>query len=183
MKRYLLLFIFLSVNASLVAQIPSYIPTDGLVAWYPFNGNANDESGNGNSGTVNGATLTTDKDGNENSAYIFDGVDDYIDLGDYIFNSPSQFSISLWVKLNELQKFSYIFSQATNGEIQVSTNDGTVGSWNKLTNGGSVSIFSSVTDTETWHHLAVVFDEDQNKLKLIIDGQSYEKSFKQVNIT
>ncbi|MFQ6610877.1 MAG: LamG-like jellyroll fold domain-containing protein, partial [Fidelibacterota bacterium] len=50
----------------------------GLVAYYPFNGNADDESGNGNNGTVNGATLTTDRFGNVNSAYSFDGIDDYI---------------------------------------------------------------------------------------------------------
>ena len=46
---------------------------DGLVAYYPFNGNANDESGNGNNGTVNGATLTTDRFGNTNKAYSFNG--------------------------------------------------------------------------------------------------------------
>lgn len=50
------------------------IPTDGLVAYYPFNGNANDESGNGNNGTVNGATLTADRKGNANSAYQFGGM-------------------------------------------------------------------------------------------------------------
>ena len=33
-------------------DLPSYVPTDGLIAYYPFNGNANDESGNGNHGTV-----------------------------------------------------------------------------------------------------------------------------------
>jgi hypothetical protein len=36
-----------------MAQVPSYVPTNGLVGWWPFNGNANDESGNGNNGTVN----------------------------------------------------------------------------------------------------------------------------------
>jgi hypothetical protein len=41
------------------AQVPSYVPTNGLVGWWPFNGNANDESGNGHNGTVTGATLTT----------------------------------------------------------------------------------------------------------------------------
>jgi hypothetical protein len=51
---------------------------EGLVAYYPFNGNANDESGNGNNGTVNGATLTTDRFDNSNKAYSFDGVNDYI---------------------------------------------------------------------------------------------------------
>ena len=57
------------------------IPTEGLMAYYPFNGNANDASGNSNNGTViGGATLTTDRFGNANTAYLFDGVDDYIRL-------------------------------------------------------------------------------------------------------
>jgi len=47
--------------------------TTGLVAYYPFNGNANDESGNGNNGTVIGANLTTDRLGNSNEAYRFNG--------------------------------------------------------------------------------------------------------------
>ena len=59
--------------------LPSNLQT-GLVAHYPFCGNANDESGNGNDGTVNGAMLTTDRFCNENSAYYFDGVDDYIEV-------------------------------------------------------------------------------------------------------
>ena len=46
--------------------------TNGLVAYYPFNGNANDESGHGNNGTVYGATLTADRFGRANSAYSFD---------------------------------------------------------------------------------------------------------------
>jgi len=53
---------------------------DGLVAYYPFNGNANDESGNGNNGAVYGATLTQDKAGSLSSAYLFDGIDDYMEL-------------------------------------------------------------------------------------------------------
>ena len=49
--------------------------TDGLVAYYPFDGNANDASGNGNHGVVHGATPTTDRFGNANSAYGFNGDD------------------------------------------------------------------------------------------------------------
>lgn len=54
-----------------IAQVPSYVPTNGLVAYYPFSGNANDLSGNGYNGTVNGAILTTDRFGITNSAYQF----------------------------------------------------------------------------------------------------------------
>jgi hypothetical protein len=54
---------------------------NGLVACYPFNTYANDESGNGNNGIVNGATLTTDRFGKANSAYNFNGSS-YIELPD-----------------------------------------------------------------------------------------------------
>ena len=50
-------------------QDSSVLLKEGLVAYYPFNGNANDYSGNGHNGTVTGATLTTDRFGNPNSAY------------------------------------------------------------------------------------------------------------------
>jgi hypothetical protein len=72
---------------------------DGLVAYYPFNGNAHDESGNGNNGTVYGATLTTDRFGKSNSSYKFNGTTDYIDLsGTNILNfSTGGFSLVAWV--------------------------------------------------------------------------------------
>jgi hypothetical protein len=70
--------------------------SDGLVAYYPFNGNANDESGNGNNGTVNGATLTTDRFGKTNSAYSFNGTDNEISLS----NLPpiENYSVVMWFK-------------------------------------------------------------------------------------
>ena len=63
---------------TLLAQVPSYVPSNGLVGYWPFNGNANDQSGNGNNGVVNGVSLTTDRFGNTNSAYSFDGNSNYI---------------------------------------------------------------------------------------------------------
>ena len=49
-RLFLLLFGAVSLVAH--AQVPDYVPTEGLVAWYPFNGNANDESGNGYDGNT-----------------------------------------------------------------------------------------------------------------------------------
>ena len=63
-----------------MAQLPSYVPTDSLKGWWGFNGNANDASGNGNNGTVSGATLTTDRIGNINQSYLFNGINDKINL-------------------------------------------------------------------------------------------------------
>ncbi|NCA76842.1 MAG: hypothetical protein EOM90_10940, partial [Alphaproteobacteria bacterium] len=67
------------VNDSLVSgSLPCNILNNGLVACYPFNGDANDETSNGNNGTVVGASLTSDRFGNANSAYYFNGIDNYI---------------------------------------------------------------------------------------------------------
>ncbi len=69
--------------------------TEGLVAHYPFEGNANDLSGNGHHGTNYGATLTTDRFGNAGYAYDFDGTDDYMNLGNWF--TYQDFTISMWV--------------------------------------------------------------------------------------
>jgi len=63
-----------AIKVITVNALSGGIPTSGLVAWYPFNGNANDESGNGNNGTNNGAMLTSDKFENHNKAYLFNGL-------------------------------------------------------------------------------------------------------------
>ena len=70
MKR-LLLLITICISSVSFGQVPNYVPTNGLVGWWGFNGNANDESGNGNNGVNNGATLTTDRFGNADAAYYF----------------------------------------------------------------------------------------------------------------
>ena len=79
-----LLGTLISVNA----QVPSYVPSNGLMGWYPFNGNANDLSGNGNNGTVNGASLSNDRYSNSNSAYGFINNGDRITL-----NSVTQVNV------------------------------------------------------------------------------------------
>jgi sulfatase modifying factor 1 len=70
---------------------------EGLVAYYPFNGNAEDESGNGNHGEVHGAVLNSDRHGNTDQAYLFDGVDDYIKCPS-IFEKFYPLSLSTWIK-------------------------------------------------------------------------------------
>lgn len=73
------------------------IPTQGLIAYYPFNGNANDESGNGHNGTVYGASLTADRFGNTNGAYSFNGTSDYIILKSAdIASNLRNHTVELW---------------------------------------------------------------------------------------
>ena len=98
-ENFLALYQKINEMQATINRLSGYhIPTDGLVAYYPFNGNANDESGNGNHGTVNGATLTTDRFGNTNSSYSFDGVDDYVSQGDLNnINISSSVTMSVWI--------------------------------------------------------------------------------------
>lgn len=74
---------------------------NGLIAYFPFNGNANDESGYNNHGQISGATLTTDRFGNENKAYYFNGIDNYIRVNDNpeINQLTNQFSITAWIQI------------------------------------------------------------------------------------
>ncbi|MDQ1163328.1 hypothetical protein QE422_003696 [Chryseobacterium sp. SORGH_AS 447] len=81
------------------AQTPAYVPASGLVAWWGFGGNANDSSGNNNNLTVNGATLTADRNGNANSAYSFDGTSSYLTNSalSFAFSQSGSHSISFWI--------------------------------------------------------------------------------------
>jgi len=72
---------------------------EDLVGFYPFNGNADDLSGNGNHGDVYGAKLTSDSKGNEKSAYLFNGKDSYIELPNQV--KGSSFTLSAYVKVNK----------------------------------------------------------------------------------
>jgi gliding motility-associated-like protein len=81
---------------SLLAQVP----TNGLVGYWPFHGNANDSSGSGNHGSVNGAVLSKDRFGNCNQAYKFDGINDLITVqnSSSVQMSNTDFTLAVWIK-------------------------------------------------------------------------------------
>ncbi len=101
---------------------------DGLVAYYPFNGNANDESGNGNNGVVNGAVVTLDRFGNANKAYLFNGTNAYIDINDDITLRVKNLSISVWYFTSTNDQFRCLvsktnFNSATNEQFLFDMSD------------------------------------------------------------
>ncbi len=97
MRIILLVLLVVFGSSSGASALPSNNPiTAGLVAAYEFSGNADDVSGNGNDGVVNGATLTADRFGNAGSAYFFDGLTSTIQLSSHIVGL-SEFSYSVWV--------------------------------------------------------------------------------------
>ncbi|MEI8192672.1 MAG: LamG-like jellyroll fold domain-containing protein [Flavobacteriia bacterium] len=102
MKKPVISALLSLFSLSVFAQIPNYVPSNGLVGWWPFNGNANDESGNGNHGTSgSGISLTTDRFLISNSAYDFNGSGN-ISLTLLPTTGSQDFTISGWIKTNDV---------------------------------------------------------------------------------
>jgi hypothetical protein len=74
---------------------------NGLVAYFPFNGNAKDESGNGNDGEVKGATLTKDRHRNVNAAYEFAVSNSHINIPESDTLKPKRLTLNTWVYLSK----------------------------------------------------------------------------------
>jgi len=153
--------------------------TNGLLAWYPFNGNANDESGNGNDGTINGASLTADRKGNSNSSYSFDGVDDFI-----VMNSNNNeldlfenccLSIAAWINIDNTDKQYGIFTNSNYNEtlqqyaLKVESNSKLYFlSGDGLFESNGINYSTSNIDVSSWTHVVVSYDG--NTLKLYLNG-------------
>jgi hypothetical protein len=102
MKKYLALSLHLLITSFLFAQsLPAYLPANGLVGWWPFNGNANDESGNGNNGTVNGATFSQNRFSNTQGAINFDGINDFLSLPLHPNCNNSSITFSFWINVTD----------------------------------------------------------------------------------
>lgn len=91
----ILLFICIVLSLPSQAQL-----TNGLIAHWPFNGNANDVTGNGYNGSANNITYTTGAGGGANTAALFNGSNSYVDVAYKSGMNVSTFSICTRVKVN-----------------------------------------------------------------------------------
>jgi hypothetical protein len=168
----------LGLTANLMAQVPSYVPSNGLVGWWPFNGNANDESGNGNNGTVNGATLTADRFGVANKAYSFDGVSNEIVVPHDVTLNSLPISISLWFRTsisqaNKMLVNKYVCQSQNGYSFRLNNNKPSAfyfsnGQSNNYLSLDAVSTnFQSLND-DIWHNGILIVESDSSKL--YIDG-------------
>ena len=173
--RKLLIFIFFIV---LIQGISAQIPTTGLLGYYPFNGNANDASGNAQHGTVNGSTLTADRFGNTNSAYSFNGSTNYISLPAGTFTTLNLYTYSCWIKpQGTAGGFALCFGESAFGICQTlafqPTGSVTAGSY--YGSGSQSLIHSSVTySTNQWIHIAMT--RDLTTIKLYVNGVLFTSS-------
>lgn len=158
------------------------VAADTLVAHYKFNGNAVDSSGFGNDGEVVGVSLSADRFGNLNNAYVFDG-DDYINFGssESIEFGKKDFSLSLWFRaVNDnrsqyeilgkgnsdaaLNEARWAIGLIENGEVRVVFEDAE-NEFNTLVTNGQDQLID-----EQWHHLVAVFDRDSS-LRVYVDNE------------
>jgi hypothetical protein len=170
MKKQLLTLITLTFATTLTAQIPNYVPSNGLLGWWPFNGNANDESGNGNNGTVNGATLTADRFGVADKAYVFDGVDDFIKVNQLY--DLEQRTVNLWFLGLELFQSGNSAYQILNVDTQILqyglTSLQIENNTLHLFGGGEQFPFTIPIDSNSWY--MVTTTRDLSSVKYYLNG-------------
>ena len=173
------------MESLLIGKSP--VPTDGLVGWWPFNGNANDESGNGNNGIRNQVAETEDRFGKPGSAFYFDGISSYIDLkisNMPINNSPrtiagwfkADLSLSIGSKHN-ICIFNYGEPEALKRLSLFLYSKGYLNTINgsKYNNEDNITIQNNYIDNK-WHFFALVYDG--SKLELFINGESSQRLVK-----
>ena len=141
---------------------------EGLVAYFPFKGSANDRSGSANHGTVDGATLSQDQFGNTESAYDFDGSGDSIIIPDAAtLDITNEITISAWIR-PDITSGKYIvlkrnLTSAGGGVYSLDILPGTVRAvfqTGTLSSPGNRSVVGTtpIASDLSWQHIAVAYD-------------------------
>lgn len=155
--------------------------SSNLKVCLPFTGNANDQSGLNNNGTVNGATLTTDRFSNANNAYQFNGTSDYISLANFSAIAPTnELTISMWAK-SDLTTTNCLFmlspdniSDRCVGCAQYSNSGSTMMIWDygSISGNGRTVVSSIPVDLSGWHHYVYIVSQSGNRKQIYLDGVS-----------
>jgi uncharacterized protein (TIGR02145 family) len=152
---------------------PTYAPNDGMLAYYNFNGNADDLSGNGYDGVINGATLVVGVDENDNSAYSFDGEDDSIHLENLPINlDPSNsytFMFHVKTPLSVSQTGGAIISNYQNHSSQSELFIGVYNDVIRVWGDGSQPIQSCNNSSQDWRNVIVTIQGSTSKV--YVDSQ------------
>lgn len=149
--------------------VNAQIPTNGLIGYWPFNGNTLDESVNSNNGnTGNSATLATDRLGNSDSAYEFDGLDDIITISqstDTTLRLRDDYSIAVWI-YPETVKSAAIFhaSGSPQPPYRISVSGGGQYIFATVTNGSQNFLSSGSYPTNEWVFMTALVQNDTMKL-------------------
>ena len=156
---------FFSVRAS--GRIP--------IAYYQFNGNAENSISDTHDGVVHGASFSSDRHGDENASIRFDGIDDYVWMPDPITESP--ISISYWFKLDQdadYRNMTMLRHRSHGYHMLFTTQNGQMKMWSAIYVGNGSQRYDYISPTDqvadfNWHHCVVSYDE--NVYKVYVDDQ------------
>ena len=172
--------IWLAAPALLVAW-STLAAQAGLVAYYPFSGDAKDQSLNGNHLEILGPTLTEDRFGQSDSAFSFDGIDDLMRIPYNPSLYPESFGVSLWVKVrtqpvngkfimtNSADEITPPFDPfrlrlKISGKVAVRYEGNQDGLWLELES-------STRLDPGRWYFIVTYYDGESGEAALFINGQ------------
>ncbi len=164
-----------SISSNALLTIPGLpLPFQwlGLVAYYPFSGNANDATANTNNGVISNCQMASDRLGHPASAYLFNGSNSVItasDQGYLNLSSPSDFTISVWATRPASQLSSFVLGKDAGNARSPATkwililgryHNPTVPTltFHYIDDGGSLHWIggsSIIDDSDVWHHYAV----------------------------
>lgn len=169
------MFVF-GCTTLIVEPIKNDSTIEGLIAYYPFNGNAKDESENGNDGTLYGPPKRTiDRFGRPERAYEFDGIDDYILIpSSNSLNIRDSLTISAWVRFQVIpDSGSHILMKskvAGTYEYGFSLNSQHSGALSASIGGNNVvEVDSKTVSVDTWYHIAATW-RYPGECELYLDG-------------
>ena len=177
MTKYLLLILIINTNIGFAQNNLN----EFLILDLPFNGNAIDESGNINSlFEINGASLCNDRNEIQNSAYLFDGIDDYISIPHTnLLNFTNSYSLSFWVRLSsdivgeqeriigkglahsgDVQNWSFTFKDDQKLDFF----------WEPLDDANMLNTTDQTLDSQKFYHIVGLVDVEEQETRLYING-------------
>jgi len=165
-KIYFILLFAMLAQQVLLAQVPSYVPTNRLVGYWSLDGNAIDQSVNGNNGIVTGTNLCVDRWGYAARAFQFNNINDKIDFGSNLDLSDA-FSISFWLRIDSFitypsNNYAVVLSKfdtLTNSGWTIGINGDTLFFIEGCANGCSVNRKYQIirlAQTGYWQHIAIM---------------------------
>ena len=168
--RYLLLSSLLALGLTVSAQIPEYVPTDGLIAWYGFANSGLEGTGNAPAMLLVGnATFTTDRSGIENNALDPNGGSANTDGPFFDYGWGDAFSLSMWFTrpLNTGGNARLISTECPEGNFRIANDAAGQGIIAQM---GSYMYLNALSDA--WHQLVYTYDGDATK-RVYLDGALY----------
>jgi hypothetical protein len=169
MKKIILSMFLLGTLLNANAQVPSYVPSNGLKGWWPFSGTINDESGNGNAGGGANVTFKNDRFGNSNSSVSYDGIYTRIDLARGTLHDMPVFTYATWVNLSSMSKDFWGINKYVKW-LKVKT-DGTIEADVSATTTHAKSISNSTLSPNTWYHVVITYnDNNDRKIHIYLNG-------------